>query len=350
MTRADRVPELDLLRFGAAVSVVVFHFYVFVLRPGHWASGRDLMSLARFGFMGVLLFFMISGFVILWTAFDKSPGEFVLARLCRLYPSYWICVLITSVVSALAGEPLPRTMIAANLTMLQQPLGFGSVDQVYWTLLVELKFYGLVLALVISRQLRRIELWLAGWIALSAVSLAAAHGYVGAIPRLDTVVFEGNAAFFTSGCYAYLIRTHGSSRGRWIGFSVSAVVSVFAAFRMQYPYTQANDATTLAAVAGLIAIAHAAFAAIALRLWSLPASPIWYWLGSLTYPLYLLHSNAGTLLYGLLPPAWGIWPRIAVALASVLAVTTLLAISIEQRGCRALYRLLSGLVRTTPPV
>jgi peptidoglycan/LPS O-acetylase OafA/YrhL len=346
VTRSGRVPELDVLRFSAAASVLLFHYYE--LLPGDSGYQRGIATVSQFGFMGVPLFFMISGFVILWTAFNKGPRDFVLARLCRLYPSYWICVLITSAVTALAGEAVPRTKIAANLTMFQHLMGFGSIDQVYWTLFIELKFYGLVVVLLMCRQLQRIERWLAVWLALSAASLVAAVWHNEAIRGLDTVVFEGGAAYFASGCYAYLIRTQGSSRGRWIGFSVSALVSVFAALRFQYHYTHASDWKTLAATAGIIVMAHAAFAGIALRLWRLPVAPIWYWLGSLTYPLYLLHAMAGKELYGMLPPTWGVWPRIVVVLAAVFAVTILLAVTIEQRGCNALYRLLSGRWHRTP--
>ena len=137
-----RVPELDLLRFTAAATVVVFHFYV--LLPGNTTFEQAISAVSRFGFLGVPLFFMISGFVILWTAFNRTPGRFVLARLCRLYPSYWVCVLITSGVLAWAGGAPSWRQLVTNLTMFQHFFGFDSIDQVYWTLYVELKFYALV--------------------------------------------------------------------------------------------------------------------------------------------------------------------------------------------------------------
>jgi len=346
MTRGDRVPELDLLRFSAAASVLLFHFHV--LLPADAAGQHAVASVARLGFMGVPLFFMISGFVILWTAFNKSPRDFVLARLTRLYPTYWICVLITSAVLIALGATIPWKMIVANLTMVQHLFGYPSVDQVYWTLFVELKFYGLVLALLLCRQIKHVESWLACWLGLSILSLVASHWHNGPITGLDTVVFEGSAAYFASGCYAYLIRTHGPSLQRWTGFGISALASVFAALRMQFHYTQSNDVQTLAAVVSIIIAAHAIFAAVALRLWKLPPSPIWYWLGSLTYPLYLLHAMAGTELARALPAGWGAWGRIGVTLVAVFAVTTLLAVTIEQRGCNALYRFLSNPVRRAP--
>lgn len=339
----SRIPELDLLRFTAAAAVLVFHFYV--LLPGDTGVQRAIAAAARFGFLGVPLFFMISGFVILWTAFNRSPGEFVLARLCRLYPSYWICVLITSAVLALAGGPPSWGQIVTNLTMFHHLFGFDSIDEVYWTLFIELKFYGLVFILLACRQLPRMERWLRVWLALSAVSLLVGLRHHGAVRGLDTVVFEGDAAFFAFGCYAYLIRTQGGAPGRWIGFGVSAVLGVCAALKTQSHYTFSSDWATLATVVMVMVAACAALLAVATRTWSLPSTSLWYWLGSLTYPLYLLHAMAGKALYGMLPASWGLWPRMAVALAAVVAVATLLAVGIEQRGCNALYRYLTGMRR-----
>jgi peptidoglycan/LPS O-acetylase OafA/YrhL len=341
MARGERVPELDVLRFCAAASVVLFHFYV--LLPGDTAFQRAIVDVSRFGFLGVPLFFMISGFVILWTAFNKSPRDFVLARFTRLYPTYWICMLITSGVLILAGSVVPWKRIVANLTMVQHLFGFKAVDPVYWTLFIELKFYALVLALLLCRQLRHVERWLGCWLGLSVLSLVASHWRSGPVPALDTVVFEGSAAFFASGCYAYLIRTQGASRQRWTGFGVSAVAGVFAALHMRFAYPDAGDSDwrTIAGVVGIMVVSYGAIIAIMLRSWSLPASPVWYWLGSLTYPLYLLHAMAGTEVARMLPATWGVWSRIGVALAAVFAVTIALAMTIEQRGCNALYRLLT---------
>ena len=83
----DRIPELDLLRFVAAVSVVLFH-------ATHWPSSQSnlLAQIAVYGAFGVPLFFMISGFVILMTAQNRGGIEFINSRIARLYPSFWIAV------------------------------------------------------------------------------------------------------------------------------------------------------------------------------------------------------------------------------------------------------------------
>jgi peptidoglycan/LPS O-acetylase OafA/YrhL len=339
MTRS-RVPELDLLRFMAAAAVVVFHFYVVL--PGATPFQHAVAAVSRFGFVGVPLFFMISGFVILWTAYNRSPGQFVLARFCRLFPSYWVCVLITSAVLGLAGGAPPWRQVVTNLTMLHHLFGYDSIDEVYWTLFVELKFYALVFILLLFRQLPRIEQWLSIWLALCTVSLALGLEYHTAIRGLDTVVFEGDAAFFAFGCYTYLLRTRGPDPHRWAGFWLSAGLGVCAVLKTQDHYTLSDDWQTLTAVVVIIIALCVTMATVATRRWNLPDRRLWYWLGSLTYPLYLLHAMAGKAFCGMLPPSWNVWTRIGISLAAVFAVVTPLAFGIEQRGCQALYRWLSG--------
>ncbi|EAQ8060912.1 acyltransferase, partial [Salmonella enterica] len=85
----NRINEIDLLRFVAAMAVVFFH-YAF---RGYAADGMSIMpypSLApvsKYGFLGVQLFFMISGFVILMSASHGSIQNFTISRMVRLYPA-----------------------------------------------------------------------------------------------------------------------------------------------------------------------------------------------------------------------------------------------------------------------
>ena len=115
MNPKDRIAELDLLRFFAALSVVVYHLVT--LPEPTTPTGHMIKWSARFGWMGVPLFFMISGFVILWTAQAKDGYAFVVSRISRLYPSFWVAVLLTSLV--VWGSFSPMTVVA-NLTMIPQ--------------------------------------------------------------------------------------------------------------------------------------------------------------------------------------------------------------------------------------
>jgi peptidoglycan/LPS O-acetylase OafA/YrhL len=81
------------------------------------------------------------------------------------------------------------------------------------------------------------------------------------------------------------------------------------------------------------------FLLLALRKWRLPRSPAWFWLGCLTYPLYLTHAKAGRQVW--LELDGNEWTRMWVVLGLVLLVSIVLAVFVERRLCNAFYRLLN---------
>ncbi|WP_407304634.1 acyltransferase family protein [Acinetobacter sp.] len=95
LDKAARQNELDLLRVIAALSVFIFHYtdsfnYVNNIVPGNFGIGVFF----RYGYMGVPLFFVISGYVVTMTAMNKSFTEFVISRISRLYPVFWLSCII----------------------------------------------------------------------------------------------------------------------------------------------------------------------------------------------------------------------------------------------------------------
>ena len=322
-----RILEIDLLRFTAAAAVVVYHY-----------SGVGNGQLLQLGFLGVPLFFMISGFVILWTASTKSGLEFVASRLCRLYPSFWICVLITALVWHAAGGPVTVKSLLANLTM--EPTLFRQtlLDPVYWTLFLEIEFYALVFILVVSNQLTRMRWWLAIWLMLS---IAAA-----ALPKaawLQRISLQQYSTYFIAGCYLYLIRTQGRSAALMIPLCASVFLGVHNAVVVQFGFT--HDATQRMQwlVGATILVECLVFLLVALRRWTLPNWPLWGWLGAMTYPLYLIHDRAAISVATWLPAGTGI--RIIGMTVFSVAIAWLLAATIERRGCHLLTKWLLRRVR-----
>jgi peptidoglycan/LPS O-acetylase OafA/YrhL len=99
----------------------------------------------RHGHYGVNLFFIVSGYVIFMTLHrTREPMDFVVSRFSRLYPAYWVAVGLTFAVTALLGLPGKEVSFGqalGNLLMFHGLLGVPDVDNVYWTLQVELLFY-----------------------------------------------------------------------------------------------------------------------------------------------------------------------------------------------------------------
>ncbi|HEX6287717.1 MAG TPA: acyltransferase [Herpetosiphonaceae bacterium] len=152
-----RVAVLDVLRGVAALAVVVVHALP-LLAP---SATLAIVPVFDFGSFGVLLFFLCSGTIIPATLErHQSLRRFWIRRVCRLYPLYWL-----SIGGALLGYAAGRTSLAgmelhaarfaaqpvatvlANITMMQEFLGYPHLIYVYWTLTFELAFYFLISAL-----------------------------------------------------------------------------------------------------------------------------------------------------------------------------------------------------------
>src|SRR5690242_20023437 len=98
-----RIAVIDGLRLVAAVSVAFFHFAGCALIAKVWGTHpRSLFPViypvASYGWLGVDLFFMISGFVVCMSAWGRAVGVFARSRIVRLFPAYWPAVLLTTAV------------------------------------------------------------------------------------------------------------------------------------------------------------------------------------------------------------------------------------------------------------
>ena len=143
----NRLLELDALRGIAALMVVLFHF----------TMDRPEMYLGfKYGVTGVDFFFIISGFVIFLTlSSTKNWKDFVVSRFSRLFPTYWAVVtftaLMTVVYRLIHSESMSGllTQYLGNMTMIQYYFKIPNLDEPYWTLLIEMQFY-VVMLLVFS--------------------------------------------------------------------------------------------------------------------------------------------------------------------------------------------------------
>jgi peptidoglycan/LPS O-acetylase OafA/YrhL len=173
---SQRLAWLDALRGFAALTVVGFHLSPLVLGTGrHLAIMRQI----DFGKYGVLLFFLVSGYVIPMSLERHGDlRKFWIGRLCRIYPAYLAAI---AVVAALAAAGLitwpvslradPLTGLLAHATMMPDLIGLRGAVRVFWTLSYEMTFY-LIVAGLYAWRLHRHSGWWAGGIALTALLAA----------------------------------------------------------------------------------------------------------------------------------------------------------------------------------
>ncbi|GHG64776.1 acyltransferase family protein [Streptomyces griseocarneus] len=293
--RQGRLAALDGLRLLAALMVVAYHYIAF--DSGAWsAPARTLFPTAHlpasYGWLGVQLFFLISGFVICMSCWGKSAGDFALARVARLYPAYWFAVLTVALVVRLwpsVNDAPALRSVAVNLTMLQDPLGVAPVDGVYWTLWVELRFY-LLFALVVHRGLtyRRAVGFCVAW-AFAAV-LAEASGNA----ALRQILMPDDCWYFIAGIAFYLMHRFRPNPVLWLLVGGSLFIAQYDLIAAQARAEgHMGHQVPQWPTAVLVTLFFLAVMAIALG-WTARAN--WRWLpvaGTLTYPLYLLHERIG---------------------------------------------------------
>ncbi|WP_354643697.1 acyltransferase family protein [Kitasatospora camelliae] len=346
---APRLFALDGLRLIAALSVLAFHWTALADAPEIWSGHRPaefMPTLSRFtsyGWLGVQLFFVISGFVICMSCWGKRPGDFLVSRVVRIVPAYWAAVLMTSAVlllvpdlgRRLAREGLDGAVVLANLTLFQSSFGVKYVDGVYWTLWVELVFY-LLFAVVVRMGLtyRRVVAFCGIW------SVAALFAPMAKIPLLSLVVVPNEAPFFIAGIAIYLMHRFGPDLLLWgvVGFSwltaMGRIDSLKSAFEASVAHTLSWNVVALA-----ITLAFAAVIAIALGLLDRVRWKGLTVAGALTYPLYLIHQEAGfTLIHWLRTLGLRSAAALAVALVTVLLAAWLLHRLVERPGGKLLKR------------
>ncbi|GHJ50049.1 hypothetical protein Cs7R123_73910 [Catellatospora sp. TT07R-123] len=169
----ERMQWMDALRAVAAGSVVVFHLVSYgfpALRPSWLIEHIDL------GRYGVLLFFLVSGYVISMALERyRHLGAFWIGRVLRLYPAYLVSALAMVAVLLTGFRPYagwevghPAVSVLSHAAMLGEFTGASPVLGVYWTLSYEMVFYLVVSALFVVGLQRRMHWWALG---LAAVAL-----------------------------------------------------------------------------------------------------------------------------------------------------------------------------------
>ncbi|GAB3979037.1 acyltransferase [Actinoallomurus acanthiterrae] len=341
---AGRLRELDLLRFVAAAAVMLHHF-TGVPAP-EWPGGNartifpGLGQVTRFGFLGVELFFLISGFVILMSAWDRRVGDFAVSRVVRLFPAYWVSVVLSlaaylafhSYVPFGPGTDGPIRRFLPNLTMLQEGIGSQRMEVVYWTLYVELHFYALI-ALFVWRGITysRCVAFMTGWLLLSVFAMEADFGF------LKVVLLWRYAPFFVAGMGFFLIYRFGGNLIVWLLIAASWALGCYYDVKYNFPdfivpgvseYVIPAGVTLVFVIMALVATHRLAW----LRWRGLTL------LGMLTYPLYLVHQTVSRTLVPRLYPHMSRWAVLGVLIAVALVSAYLIHRLVEVPAQRVLRR------------
>ncbi len=159
-SKTRQIVGLDFLRFSAALFVLLYHFLYLTSSEGHTpfrlthgiVSFPIAGSLSQFGWIGVEIFFLISGFVISLSASGRSARQFFESRFLRLVPTAFLCASITFFVALLVNDGDILSIIKRYIRSVFF-IPFGEyIDGSYWTLCIEVMFYGLIWLILLFRK------------------------------------------------------------------------------------------------------------------------------------------------------------------------------------------------------
>lgn len=317
---------LDLTRFACALAVVVFHYAGWM--PSLTGTGPATAPL-RAGWIGVELFFVLSGVVIAWSAEGSAPMGFLARRALRLLPAAWVCASITALALLLDGDPARQVALRWFASMAFAPTGW-QIDNSYWTLAIEVSFYLLIARVLCGgatlERLERIAIALGCasttyWVATMIVDVLPMQN------RAVQLLLLPHGCFFALGVLIRVAQRRGHDAQVVVPMIIfgAACTAEIVAHAREFPLGGGMTGWALAAfAAGLLPI----LCADRLQPWladRVPARTA-VMLGLMTYPLYLIHQQFGMVVVNALDAA-GLWRWAALGLTAALCVALAWAIA-----------------------
>jgi peptidoglycan/LPS O-acetylase OafA/YrhL len=320
-----RLTFIDGLRGIAIISVILFHSYVRWPNLVPYGDRFIHLPVVSYGWLGVELFFLISGFVIFMTL-EKSLSfrDFLSRRWLRLFPAMLICSIAVFASAALfperpSGLPAFRDILP-GLTFME-PLWWefllgsaqGVIEGTFWSIFVEVKFYfvaGLLFFSVGGRKM--IAILFALFLAAAAISKGR-HYFPPAMFHWPYLLVQissaGQFGWFAAGALYYRYFHEGKPL-----LLAAAVAVALAASAATGELTWQDKLATVSVVIAFTA-------AVSMPLIQLMLSRRFLiFLGFISYPLYLLHENMMVSMIVKVGHAAPWVPAIAVPIMPILVV------------------------------
>jgi peptidoglycan/LPS O-acetylase OafA/YrhL len=348
----ERLPSLTGLRFIAAFMVFLYHSSLrapYLRLIGDNATAADWFKAAQpTGGLGVTFFFVLSGFVLTWSARKGDTARaFWRRRFVKIYPNYVVTWLLAMILFAAASTPVWKALL--NLFMLQVWVpDFNthySVDSPSWSLGAEAVFYACFpLLLMLAQRINpdRLKYWIAGTIAgiiaaplIAYLALPSTPAVaVGAASEIQYYLVYINPIVRSFDFALGIFLAQAVLTGRWrnIGMAWSGLLLVGTIVLAEYvPFLYGQRAVAIIPIAMLIAAAAMRDSQGGFTLFRNRAM---VWLGDISFAFYLLHfivlrtgrSILGTQMFST-PTAIGI---LVIELIVSVALSGLLYVLVER--------------------
>lgn len=306
----QKLYALEGLRFLLSVAVVAWHYYHYGPLTGkikHPATEGVIFSLLCFS---VEAFFIISGLVISFSIKNKGAKAFATQRLLRLAPSLMICSTITMITYIAADIVLGQNNVTPSLitkyaaTFTTIPLLFmNGIDYSLWSLKYELRFYALVAFFILISKIKPKDFALKLSIILIAadvillISELIIPNNINSMRAIRYLGGGGYGTYFAMGMLIYSWQS-GANRNTPLILFAFIVCIVLGSYRA---WGEANKISAMVQGSAVEPAVGLAIVLICLSLVFICAQPIKIGfmkdtittLGAMSYPLYLIHQNAG---------------------------------------------------------
>ena len=294
---AARYQTIDAWRGIASLGVVAFHSFGPYYRGRVWAPLVPLRAGAHFGWLGLDLFFVLSGYCIferleVAVRRGETAADFWVDRAWRILPGYWAAMALSLVlavaawpfnsVSLAASLPASWPAFGADLSLTHVLFGFSPYIIVSWTLTCELAFY-LLAGLLLAATRGRLNV---------AFGLGAALCVLAAFcrPAGWTLPLSAWPEFFAGAGVSFVLRAHRRRDRAAAGAGLIVLAGLAAAAWYRWG-SYASDSRRFA-----LGVAVALLALHRWDGWLIQRAPIRLlaWVGTFSYSLYLIHVQVLT--------------------------------------------------------
>lgn len=299
LNAVNRYRSIDGMRGIAALGVVVFHLSG-NLKPELSVLLPEFINVIfSYGYLGVPVFFVISGFVISLSVKDSPitanyAGKFILRRSIRLDPTYWasiaVAILLLSLKNQVLGisEPTPAfSSVIAHMFYLQDLLSIEPViSVVYWTLCLEFQLY--LFYLLTAWLSQKMAFVLNNQVYIAHLLLVILVGIYSVLVdyKLTTVSIPG---LFISNWHYFLMGVLVSNALRKLPYS-SFILMAWLVFEVAFQVGVSAKAYGIAGIISTVLIyclwKHDLLDTVLTR-------GSFQYLGKLSYTLYLVHPDVG---------------------------------------------------------
>lgn len=226
--KKNKIIECDWIRALAAIAVIFYHYTM--RYPALFETKIDYKINFTYGSSGVNIFFLLSGFLTLYALKPKAMSkEYLKKRIKRLYPEYWICLIITGLIEIFFLKELFPGLKAfiINFSMLQNFIGVSNIDGAYWTLAYEIRFYIVIFLLILIKKIKKITPICYGWMGIIALQIFLYNisGETLIVKLLDYVFMPSYAAPFIIGIFLFNLTKNIQDKFSWIGILSAVFIS-----------------------------------------------------------------------------------------------------------------------------